>query len=202
MNRKIIVALIFIILIVLAGLLVFSNGGNGKTDTQINFLTGNNVKNGDVIQFELKDAQGNALANQNVTITFEYNGQAQKFSIITDSQGRGGLRLQDEESGNHNLTVSYIGDDTHNGCTANQIITIGDESSESSTESAPASTQSNQSTASTPTSEYSSTNLNYDSELNVYYDSNGKVVGGQNDGADYETVKNNPQQVDEEGNLV
>jgi hypothetical protein len=44
--------------------------------------------------------------------------------------------------------------------------------------------------------------VNYDSELNVNYDSNGRVVGGQNDGASYESLKNNQPEVDEDGNLV
>jgi hypothetical protein len=44
--------------------------------------------------------------------------------------------------------------------------------------------------------------VNYDSELNVNYDSNGRVVGGQSDGASYEELKNNQPQVDEDGNLV
>ena len=42
----------------------------------------------------------------------------------------------------------------------------------------------------------------YDSELGVSYDSNGRVIGGQNDGANFEDVKNNRPQIDEGGNLV
>ena len=38
--------------------------------------------------------------------------------------------------------------------------------------------------------------------MNEYYDSNGKIIGGQNDGASIYEVRNNPQQIDEQGNLV
>ena len=184
MNRKIIIALIIIVLIILGGLLVFSS--NIKTDTQINFLSAGNLQNGAKIEFELKDAQGDALANQNIDIKFTGNGENQNFTITTDNQGKGSLILKDENPGNYSISVSYAGDEKHNGCSANQNITIGDGTSESlnkytndtitqSTNSAPSTTS----------------DLSYDSELNENYDSNGKIVGGQNDGADYNEIKNN-----------
>ena len=131
----------------------------------------------------------------------------QTYSIVTDSQGKGGLSLNNEEYGTYNITVTYGGDDKHNGCSANQTITVGETSSESSDSSQQTSTESSAGNATTSTStsssqSSSSSDLNYDSDLNVHYDSNGKVVGGQNDGADYNDLKYNPPQVDEEGNLV
>lgn len=206
MNRKIIIALIIIVLIALAGLLVFSSGI--KSDTQITFLNGNNLKNGDQVQFELKDSQGNVLDNQNIEITFGANGENETFTITTDSQGRGGLLLNEQADGKYNISVSYAGDDKHNGCSANTTIIIGDGSSETSNNSASSSEASSQ--AASDSSSYSSTSssssgsssdLNYDSELNEYYDSNGRIVGGQNDGASYEYVKNNPPQISEDGGL-
>ena len=176
LNKKIIIALIIIVLIVLGGLIVFSSGI--KSDTQINFLSNNSLKNGDQVQFELKDAQGNALANQAISIIFEGNGEKQNFSITTDSQGKGGLLLSEQADGNYTITVSYGGDDKHNGCSANQTIKISGETSDSLSQNVQSST--------------ASTNMNYDEELNDYYDSNGKIVGGQNDGADYNYIKNHP----------
>ena len=205
MNRNVIIALIVIVLVVLVGIFAFA--GTSKTDSQINFLTGNNISYGGQVQFELVDAQGNALSNQNVNISFGSDGQMQTYSIVTDSQGKGGLSLNNEEYGTYNITVTYGGDDKHNGCSANQTITVGETSSESSDSSQQTSTESSAGNATTSTStsssqSSSSSDLNYDSDLNVHYDSNGKVVGGQNDGADYNDLKNNPPQVDEEGNLV
>lgn len=202
MNRKIIIALIIIVLIALAGILVFSSGI--KSDTQIDFLNGSNIAYGGEVQFELKDAQGNALENQIVTISFESNGQTQNYTVNTDSEGKGGLLLNNGETGTCNITVSYAGDDKHNGCSANLTITIADSDAENSDDSvaSESTSQSTSDSSSQSDSSDSSSDLKYDSELNVHYDSNGKIVGGQNDGANYEDIKNNPPQVDEEGNLV
>lgn len=204
MNRKLIIALIIIILIVLGGLIVFSHG-NAKSDTQINFLTGTSLKAGDQIQFELKDAQGNALANQQLSITFGSDGQTQTYSLTTDAQGKGALALNNEEYGNYTITVTYIGDEKHNNCTASQTVTVGEVNAENADTYTPSETDTSgqaTNTSSSTAASQSNTDLSYDSELNVYYDSNGKIVGGQSDGMNYEDVKNNPPQVDEEGNLV
>lgn len=205
MNNKVIIALIVVVLIALVGIFAFSGGG--KTDTQIVFITGSSLQSGGEVQFELKDAQGNALDNQIVTILFESDGQVQNYTVSTDSEGKGGLLLSNGETGTHNVTVTYAGDDKHNGCSASQMITIGDYNYESSDDSAASSestsqSSSNSSSQSNSSASSSSSDLKYDSELNVHYDSNGKIVGGQNDGASYEYLKNNPPQVDEEGNLV
>lgn len=177
MNRKIIIALIIIVLIVLAGLLVFSSGI--KTDTKINFLSENSLKNGDQVQFELVDAQGKALANQNITITFEGNdGEKQNFTITTDSQGRGGLLLNEQADGKYNISVSYAGDEKHNGCSANQTITIGDVSE-------------NTDSTSNSTSVDSSSNTNGDGQSENSNSNGGVIQGGQNDGLDSDYINNN-----------
>lgn len=204
MNRKIIIALIVIFLIILAGIITFAQT-NVKTDTQINFLSNASLKNGDYVEFQLLDAQGNALENQNISISFGANGKIEQYSIITDANGKGALLINDEDLGNYNVNVSYAGDDRHNACSASQNITIGDGSFESSEYTSSGNTGDYSSSASSSdsySSSQSSSELYYDSELNVNYDSNGKIVGGQNDGANYEDVKNNQPQVDSEGNLV
>ena len=202
MNKKIIIALIIIVLIALAGIVAFSLGS--KSDTQITFLSGNNIQYGGQVEFELKDAQGNGIANQNLTISLEKDGVNQTYSVITDSEGKGGLLLDSDEYGSYNITVSYGGDDKYNPSSANQTINIGEENFESSDATSETSTESSSNSTSASSSDESSSSssdLSYDSELNVNYDSNGKVVGGQNDGMSYEDLKNNPPQVDENGNL-
>ena len=200
MNRNIIIVLIIIFLVILGGLLVFSQN-TAKSDTQITFSGNTSLKNGDSINFTLKDAQGNALANQNISILFEGNGNVEKYSIITDSQGKGSLVLNNEGSGNYTISVSFAGDDKYNSCSATQKITVGEQNTANNDYSS--SDSASQSTSdSSYSSSSSSSNVNYDSELNVNYDSNGRVVGGQSDGASYEELKNNQPQVDEDGNLV
>lgn len=201
MNRNIIIVLIVIVLIILGGLVAFSLN-TAKEDTQITFSGNTSLKNGDSVDFILKDAKGNALANQNVTILFEGNGDVERYSIITDDQGRGSLVLNDEDSGNYTITVSFAENDKYNGCSATQKITLGEESQTASDYSASSYDSSSYSTSTSSSSSSSSgSELTYDSELNVNYDSNGRVVGGQNDGASYEDIKNNHPQIGEDGGL-
>ena len=187
MNRNIIIVLIVIVLIILGGLLVFSHN-NIKSDTQINFLGNTSLKNGASVNFELVDAQGKALADKEISIRFESPQGTEKYSITTDSNGRGSLVINNESLGKYNLSVSFAGDDKYNSCSANETITITDETSQSNDYSS--SYQTSSSYATTESSS-SSSGLSYDEELNVNYDSNGRIVGGQNDGADYEYIKNN-----------
>ncbi|MEE0901411.1 MAG: hypothetical protein UIB31_02675 [Methanobrevibacter sp.] len=201
MNRNIIIVLIVIVLIILGGLVAFSLN-TAKADTQITFSSNTSLKNGDSVDFVLTDAQGNAIANQNVTILFEGNGDVERYSVITDNQGRGSLVLNDEDSGNYTITVSFAENDKYNGCSATQKITLGDVSQPTSDYSASSYDSSSYSTSTSSSSSSSSgSELTYDSELNVNYDSNGRVVGGQNDGASYEDIKNNHPQIGEDGGL-
>ncbi len=188
MDRKIIIALIIIVLIALVGLLSFSTGI--KTDSQINFLSGSNLKNGNQVEFELVDAQGNALSNQEIKITFTGVNETQNFTITTDDQGRGSLLLKDENSGNYTVSVSYGGDDKHNGCSANQKITIKDGTSESSTgnytydESSTRSTSGDSSRSSTSYSD--SSQSSEESDI---------IQSGQNKGISREYLENNQPRV-------
>ena len=163
------------------------------------------MKNGQSVEFQLTDAQGNAIANQNLTISFGANGTYEQYSIITDDSGKGALLLNNEEPGNYVITVNFAGNEQYNECRASQNITVASGESFEEGNLIPSEGAGNYSTDGTQeqyTDGQASTTANYDSELNVYYDSNGKVVGGQNDGADYNELKNNPPAVDEEGNLV
>lgn len=196
MYRKILIALIIIVLLVLGGLIAFSNNINTSTDTQINFLSNKTLKNGDSIEFQLTDSKGNALADQNLKIKFSSStGESQNFTITTDSDGKGALVLNEQADGNYTIVVTYDGDNTHKGCSANQSITVGEaETSEYSGDASSDSSQysSSDSSYSSGGSSSSSSDLTYDSDLNVYYDSNGIVRGGQVDGANYYDLKNNP----------
>ena len=175
MKRKIIIALIIIVLIILGGLIVFSSGV--KSDTQITFLSNTSLENGDQVEFELKDAQGNVLAGQTISITFDGNGKKQSFTITTDSQGRGALVLNEEADGNYSIIVKYEGDEKHNGCSANQAITIGDASKTS---------DSYESTS------YTTQNTSNNGQSSS---SNNIIQGGQNDGLDANYIENNKPNV-------
>lgn len=189
MNKKIIIAILAIILIAL-GLFVFSNSTVDKIDTQITFLSDTDLKNGDQVEIQLTDENGNALPNQMINFTIVENGEAHTYSAYTDANGKAYLVLNDENPGDYEITVTFGGSDQLNPCSVKQTIRIGDnDSSDVSSNTNSASTSSNS----------SSDQTHYDSELNENYDDNGVIQGGQNDGMNIEEVKNAVPHVDEEG---
>ena len=213
MNRNIILAILIVVVIAVVGIFVFNPGsGDAKLNTQINFLSESTLQNGDQIQIELKDVQGNAIANEVVNFTYSANGQQEKYSVLTNDQGQAFLVLSNEDAGDHQVTVSFDGNDKYNPCSASQTITIVDGESQSadttevnSTASTIAydnSTSSGTGSSNSTGSSSSSEPLYYDSETGNSYNKEGIIVGGQNDGYSLDYIKNNPQQVDEDGNLV
>ena len=203
MNRNIIIAILVIIIIAVVGIFVFQphTTTDGKLNTQINFLSESTIKNGDTIQFELKDATGAPVVGAPVTISYMHDGQSENYSIITDNQGKGYLVISGEEAGNYDVTVDFAGNDKYNACSAKQTVTI---TAEETAEAAPAQqqqqTESN-STANTvkyhdtdssqqssdssqsedPNKQYVA-QLYYDQDLDVYYDDFGTIHGGEYDG--------------------
>ena len=92
MNRNhVIIAAIILVLVVLVGIFAFvqpHTDQGGKQNTQITFLSKETLKNGEAVEFELKDGQ-NPIAGQNITIKFVEDGENQTYSIITDNNGKG-----------------------------------------------------------------------------------------------------------------
>ena len=213
-NNIIIIALIVIVLIVL-GVFVFTHlpsaSHDGKMNTQIDFLSQNTLKNGEAVQFLLKDEQNNALGTQNITITFVENGVNQTYSVITDNEGKASLVLNNENPGSYDVIVSYNGTAKYNGCSAKQTITVEEGAAETTQSSDSSSQPATQSNSSAGTSMYnngnsssSSAELYYDSQYNFYYDQNGIIRGGQNDGYSAEYIRNvyeHGDLVDADGNL-
>lgn len=126
MNKKIIILIFFIIIVI--GAYNIKNPQtttNGKTNTEITVLTQSKLKNGDIIEFQLKDLTGKALSNQNINITYKENSVNYKnYSIQTDNEGKGYLVINGESEGEHGITLKYMGNDKYNSCTTDHIITI------------------------------------------------------------------------------
>lgn len=217
MNKNIIIAILVVIIIAVVAVFAFSHPAtseNGKINTQINFLSQNTLKNGDQVEFELKDAQGNAIAGQNVNITYAHDGQVETYSIFTDNTGKGYLTISNEDAGTYDVTVTYGGDAKYNGCTAKKTITIEEgtstetqeETSANSTTSTAAynnetSQSSDSSSSSSGSSQSTSSQSYYDADLNVYFDENGKVIGGQSAGENIWDLRNNQPVITEDGSL-
>lgn len=175
MNKNIILVILIVVIIGVAATLVI--GQNTKQDTQITFLSKNALQNGEQLEFQLKDAQGNAISGKNVNLTFG----DEKYSLVTDGNGKARLVISDEKSGNYNVSVSYGGDDKHNGCSAKTTISV---SGGSTADSSATSNTTSTNDSSTASSNKGSSSLHYDAKYGLYYDDDGKVrnSGGQIDG--------------------
>lgn len=213
MNRNIILIAILIIIVAIVGVFAFtqlqSNNDEGMLNTEINFLSEDTLKNGQAVEFELKDQNGQLLADQNITIIFVENGENQTYSIITDTFGKGSLVLNNEAPGSYDVNVSYNGSLKYYGCSAKKTITIEGEIEETSSSTESGSSAPVQSNSSAGTSLYNGNSssqgeLHYDSQYNFYYDDQGIIRGGQNDGMSAEYIKNafeSGDMIDEDGNL-
>lgn len=215
MNRNTILIAIIVVILVIVGAYALTNlshNGDGTLNTQITFLSKETLKNGEAVEFELKDEKGAALSGQNITITFVENGENQTYSIITDNFGKGALVLNNEAPGSYDVAVSYNGTARYNGCSAKQTITIEegtadtstDSSSTESSTSAPVQTNSSAGTSLYNGNSSSQGQLHYDSQYNFYYDDNGIIRGGQSDGMSADYVRNaysSADMIDEDGNL-
>ena len=123
MNKNIIIAILVVIIIAAGAALMLGHqqNANGKEATQINFLSKSSLQNGEQIQFQLKDAKGNALSGENVNMTFNNN---EKYTITTDQDGKGYLTISGEDAGTYDFAVAYAGNDKYDGCDAKTKITI------------------------------------------------------------------------------
>ncbi len=210
MNKNIIIAILIVIIIAVVAAFVLTQPAqtqNGKLNTQINFLSQDTLKNGDSIQVELKDAQGNVIKNEKVSIAYDANGQTENYTVLTDANGHAFLKLSDEPTGQHKVKVTFNGTDKYNGCSAEKTITIEEGTSTQTTQTEQNSTASTVEYSTNQTGQggaplASDMESYYDADLDVFYDANGKIIGGQNDGANIWDVKNNQPVIDEQGNLV
>ena len=122
MNKNIIIAILVIIIIAAAGFFLLGQS-NGKMETQINIISDDTVQNGEQIQFELKDKQGNAISGENLNITFKN----QKYTIPTDQNGKAALTIQGQSAGSYDVSAEFAGNDKYEASTAKAKITITDE---------------------------------------------------------------------------
>ena len=139
MNKNIIIAILILILVAVVGTFVFSQPAtttDGKVNTQINLLSGTSLKNGDQVQFELKEVKGSGIAGQSITIAYDDgSGHVQNYKIITDQNGKGFLKISGENAGKYDITITYDGNDHYNRCSIKQTITIEEGTSSKTLES-------------------------------------------------------------------
>ena len=126
MNRNIIIAIIIVIIIAIVGAFALTHQGSGngeKIDTKINYLNENaTFQNGDQLQFELKDANGTPIAGEHMNITFS-NGNDTN-TVVTDSNGKYSLTLENVTAGDNVVIVKYAGNDKYNDYELQKTITV------------------------------------------------------------------------------
>ena len=199
MNKKITLLLLSIFIVAVAvGAAV---AAEAKTNTEIKMLSEKTLKNGDAIEFQLKDAQGKAIASQKVNISFEANGKLENYSVITDKDGKFYLVLKNEELGDHKVIANYPGNDKYNPSKLEETIKIveGSSNTEKTNVNSTASTIKYEDTNASKTHNNTDEPLYYDAQYNFYYNQWGIIVGGQNDGADAEEIATFYKQQEEKG---
>lgn len=129
MNKKIIIGVVIIILAIIAVFAFASSNNNqheiytnGKLNTYIDFQSSFSASDNDTdaTDFILKDMQGNALAKQNVTVTYKINGQEKTFNATTDDKGYVHYDLVNMDKGEVDVIVKFAGDDKYNSCQEKQ----------------------------------------------------------------------------------
>ncbi len=183
MNKKITLLILSIFIVAVAvGAAV---AAEAKVNTEIKMLSEKTLKNGDDIEFQLKDDKGKPIASQKVNISFEANGKFENYSVITDKDGKGYLVLTNEEVGDHKVIINYTGNDKYKASKLEETITIkeGEATSEKTNANSTASTIQYDNSTANKTNSSNDEPLFYDAEYNFYYNKYGVVVGGQNDGA-------------------
>ena len=183
MNKNIIIAILIVIIIAVA-VFMFVNP-TAKLDTQINNIGNSTIQNGELVVIELKDSQGNPVANQPVNITFNN----QHYSVVTDSNGRANLLVYGVAAGSYEVSVDYGGNDKYNACNAKFSITVEDGAADN-----PAPSDNGSSIASTISSDSNTSGLHYSSRYGVYYDDNGIIRSGQMDGMNINNLGDDPYQ--------
>lgn len=160
MNKNIIIAILVVIIIGCIGAFMFAQHPFGKQGTQIQFTSDNTLQNGEQVQFELKDSQGNVLSGQTVSITFNN----EKFTLTTDQNGKGYVTISGEDAGSYDLEAEYGGDDKYDGSSAKVTITVTDgDADDSSSETDSAATVSTSSSGNSSSSDGSQYPVSVDS---------------------------------------
>ena len=116
----VLVAIVIVLLVALVAIMPYAN----KQNTNLTFVNGQELNEGDSIQIKLTDANGTALGNQTVNITVtDKNMASDHHSVVTNDEGIGILKL-DKSAGEYNVTISYGGNDKYLNCSSTQQFTV------------------------------------------------------------------------------
>lgn len=182
-NKKIIIALLVIIIVLAAAIgFVLLNPTHAKEPTKIKITSDKSQYEGGNISVKLTDLNGTAISKEIVNITITNNkGKVVVDDVVkTNSKGKADLKL-DLKKGKYDVNVTYGGNENYTGNNTTQKLAIKEEEVVEPVQSSSSQSSSNQ--------------ISYDSDINVYYDSNGVVVDpdghhGQAVGESYSELRN------------
>ena len=166
MEHKTIIIILIAIIVVLAAMIGITvlHPFDSKDPTKVKITSNKTQYEGGELSIKLTDLNGTAISKEivNVTITNSKGKVVVDDVVKTNSKGKAKLDL-DLKKGKYNVNVSYGGNENYTGNNTTQKLTIKEEIVE------PVAQQSTQSST-------SSNEIFYDEEINLYYDSNGKIV--------------------------
>ena len=97
-----------------------SLSASNSINTVITVQSTNVCVGSEIIVF-LKDANGNALANKKLTLTFN---NVHVYDRTTDSSGKASLKISSGSPGNYNFTVEFSGDSSYGAAKKSFTITL------------------------------------------------------------------------------
>lgn len=108
MDIKKIVILIAVVVIIAVGAFVFVSANSHNT--QIDVLSNSSLKNGDVVEVQLRDEYRNVYPNETVDIKIlDDSGWANRYSVTTDENGTAKVQLTAFENGNYTVHSTFNG---------------------------------------------------------------------------------------------
>lgn len=160
-NKHIIIILVVVIVILAAAIgVLFLNPTAAKEPCKIKITSDKSQYEGDEkLSIQLTDLNKTPISKEivNITVTNSKGKVVVDDVVKTNDKGKANLKL-DLKKGKYTVNVTYGGNENYTGNNTTQKLTIKEEV----VEATPQSTQ--------------SSNIYYDAELNVYYNSNGVVV--------------------------
>lgn len=174
LNKIIAILAIVLIVLVVGGVVMFNPTQSKKQGSKVIVESQNSLYNGDAFLIKLTDLNNSAISNQTVTITFtDSNGTQINKTLTTNGSGQANLTIEGFNIGNYSVVVNYVGNDNYTSCNSTSSLEVKEKIVQSSSHSS-SSSHSNE--------------LNYDPDLNLYYNSEGIVVdpdGKHSHGAGY-----------------
>ena len=164
-NKNIIIILVAIIVILAAAIgFILFNPIAAKEPCKIFITSDEEQYEGGELSIVLADLNKNPISKQKVNITITNSKDKIVFKDVVKLNSRGQAKVDlDLKKGEYVVNVTYDGNKHYAGNNTTQKLTIKEEIVE------PVAQQSTQSST-------SSNEIFYDEEINLYYDSNGKIV--------------------------